>query len=120
MSWRDAPLYTEAAALAAWVVERASAWPTPGGAQLAPPTTEAALALVDAVALALTFPEPRAEHLHAADEAVVRLRERLRLATRLGLVSPGGARHAQGRLLIIGRMIGGWRRRVAALARAPP
>lgn len=63
------------------------------------------------VSLALTFPASRSRHLEAADEAVVRLRELLRLAQELGLISPGGLRYASGRLLVIGRMIGGWRKR---------
>lgn len=118
MSWRDAPLYVEAAALARTVGERATVWT--GASPLAGTTLEVALSLVDAVALALTFPETRAAHLEAADHAVVRLRERLRLAGALGLLSPGALRHATGRLQLIGRMIGGWRRRRGPQARDPP
>ena len=70
--------------------------------------------------MALTFPEGRAAQLQAADEAVVRLRERLRLAGALGLLSPGALRQLTGQLSAIGRMIGGWRRRLGPHARAPP
>ena len=65
-------------------------------------------------------PEVRAAQLQAADEAVVRLRERLRLAGALGLLSPGALRQLTGQLSTIGRMIGGWRRRLGPHARAPP
>ena len=107
MSWRDAPLYVEAADLARYVMERASAWTGASAAALGAAVTDAAMSLVEAVALALTFPDTRAAHLVDADEAVVRLRERLRLAQTLGLLSPGALRHAAGRLQVIGRMIGG-------------
>ena len=120
MSWRDAPLHVEATSLCQDVLTRSSSWAGPGAAPLAAPCAEAALALGEAVALALTFPEGRAAQLQAADEAVVRLRERLRLAGALGLLSPGALRQLTGPPSAIGRMIGGWRRRLGPHARAPP
>lgn len=118
MSWRDAPLYVEAHDLARWVLERTRAWPEPG--PLGERSAAAACDLVVAVSLALTFPAGRAEHLRAADHAVVCLRVLLRLACDLGMVSPGGLRFATGRLRTIGRMIGGWRKRVEGDAHGPP
>jgi YD repeat-containing protein len=64
-------------------------------------------------------PEVRAAQLQTADEAVVRLRERLRLAGALGLLSPGALRQLTAQLSVIGRMIGG-RRRLGPHVRAPP
>lgn len=118
MSWRDAPLYVEAHDLARWLLERTRSWPSPGGEQLARAVGEAALELLTTVALALTFPATRGEHLEAADHAVVRLRAALRLSCELGLLSPGGLRFACGRLQAVGRMIGGWRKRLRPTA--PP
>ena len=120
MSWRDAPLHVEAAALCEDVHARAAGWAGPTAALVTPACAEAALALSEAVSLALTFPEGRAAQLQAADEAVVRLRERLRLAGAQGLLSPGALRHLTGQLQAIGRMIGGWRRRRGPQARDPP
>ena len=60
MSWRDAPLHVEATSLCQDVLTRSSSWAGPGAAPLAAPCAEAALALGEAVALALTFPEGRA------------------------------------------------------------
>ncbi|MCP4990137.1 MAG: hypothetical protein GY928_30095 [Colwellia sp.] len=112
MSWRDAPLYVEADDLAAWVLEQTHRWPPEVGEHLAPLAARAGCDLVCAVALALTFPARRAEHLEQADEGIVRLRTLLRLARRQHLLSPGGLRHASGRLRAIGRMVGGWRKRL--------
>lgn len=109
MSWRDAPLYVEAHDLARWLLERAATWED---GEPAHRVAGSACDLLEAVALALTFPARRAEHLEAADGAIVRLRCQLRLARELGLLSPGGQRFAAGRLLAIGRMVGGWRKRV--------
>ena len=64
--------------------------------------------------------EVRAAQLQAADEAVVRLRDLLRLAEVLGLLLPGALRQLTGQLSAIGRMIGGWRRRRGPQARDPP
>ncbi|MFH1467217.1 MAG: hypothetical protein ABIO70_22725 [Pseudomonadota bacterium] len=44
----------------------------------------------------------------------------LRLALAQGLVSPGWHRQVAGRLLAVGRMIGGWRKRCERAAPAPP
>ena len=112
MSWRDAPLYVRCFDLARALLERAGGWSGPAGGLLREPIARAADELVCAVALALTFPRERGGHLAEADRSVVRLRERLRLARELGLLSAGAHRLATTELADIGRMIGGWRRRV--------
>ncbi len=109
MSWRDAPLYVEAFDLTRWVTERTTTWQHQHLAQL---VTSSACELVTAVSLALTFPETRTAHLEQADAGIVRLRTLLRLAQGLGLVSKGGLRYTTGRLEAIGRMVGGWRKRI--------
>ncbi len=118
MSWRDAPLYVEAHDLARWLLERTNAWPADRDRSLCEPLTRASCDLVESVSLALTFPGGRAEHLRRADEAVVRVRVLLRLGRDVGLLSPGGVRHAAGHLRTIGRILGGWRKRHRE--RAPP
>jgi hypothetical protein len=120
MSWRDAPLYVEAHDLARWVIERTNAWPMDRDRHLGTPLVSAACDLVIEVSLSLTFPASRRLHLEAADEAIVRVRSLLRLARSQNLISAGGLRHAAGRLQVIGRMVGGWRKRVEKPSRAPP
>ncbi len=117
MSWRHAPLYIEAHDLAAWIVGRTATWQEDGGECLAPRIASAACDLLDAVALALTFPSRRAHHLERADEAIVVLRTELRLAKQLGLLAARPLRFASDRSRAIGRMIGGWRKKVEASAR---
>ena len=119
MSWRDAPLYVDAHDLARWVLERTSSWPPERDRLLGLPLASAACELVCEVSLALTFPHGRPRHLERADRALVRLRVLLRLARDLALVSSGGHRFAAGRLRVIGRMIGGWRKRVDRRDRRP-
>jgi hypothetical protein len=119
MSWRDAPLYVHAHDLARWVLERTGGWgePEAAGGPLQLQVAAAACDLLTGASLALTFPATRPRHLEQADEAIVRLRVLLRLARDLGLLSAGGTRYATGRLSEIGRMIGGWRKRVDRSAR---
>ncbi len=119
MSWRDAPLYVEAHDLTRWIVERTNAWTSREDRHLAPLITRDACDLLSAVSLALTFPATRRVHLEQADHGIVRLRVLLRVARGLGLLSAGGLRFASGRLSVMGRMVGGWRKRVAS-ARSPP
>ncbi len=109
MGWRDARRYVEAFDLSVWVAERANAWQHAAVGRLA---TDTAIELVSSVSLALTFPDGRDRHLAAADEGVVRLRTVLRVAESLKLLSKGGLRYAAARLAAIGRMVGGWRKRL--------
>lgn len=111
MSWRDAPLYIEAHDLARWLLERSDG--QPAEAVVSRRLALTGCQLVEAVSLALTFPLQRAHWLQEADGAVVRIRVLLRLGRDLGGVSAGGVRFATGRLRTIGRMIGGWRKRVS-------
>lgn len=117
MSWRDAPLYVEAHDLAQWLLRRTEDWPAER--PLRSRLSGAGCDLLEALSLALTFPRERAEHLQRADQAIVRARVLLRLARDLGWISAGGVRFACGRLRVIGRMVGGWSRRVER-ARGPP
>lgn len=112
MSWRDAPLYVEAHDLAVWLIERAATLREPAAGFLAPRIVGTACDLVDAVALSLTFPATRPERLAQADAAIVVLRTELRLAEALGVISHRRLRFASDRLRAIGRMVGGWRKRV--------
>lgn len=112
MSWRHAPLYVEAHDLARWIGERSKDWPADARGSLGSRLVAAACDLLVAVALALTFPRPRRRHLETADEAIVHCRTLLRVARDVGLLSPGGARFAAGRLREIGRMVGGWRKKL--------
>lgn len=119
MSWRDAPLYVEAHDLARELFQRAPAWQAAGQHTLTTQTTEATARVLGAVALALTFPETRAHDLAEADRALVHLRCLLRLAQELGLLSAGAHRLLAGKSLAAGRMIGGWRKRVARTNLSP-
>lgn len=117
MNARETPLYVDAHDLARWVISRARSWPPERQGHMAPLIVAAACDLVTAVSLALTFPASRWEHVEQADRSIVRLRTLLRLARDLNLLSAGGLRFAAGRLQVIGRMIGGWKKKLKPLPR---
>jgi hypothetical protein len=114
MSWRNAPLYVEVHDLARWLLERTARWAERDQADLGRAVGVAACDLACQVSLALTFPATRRQHLEDADHDLVRLRELLRLGRDLGVLSAGGLRFSAGRMRAVGRMIGGWRKRVDA------
>ncbi len=87
MSWREAPLYVEAFDLACWILDRVAAWQAKGERRQALPVDTTACRLVSGVALALTFPMDRCQHLKQVDETIVVLRVHLRLAQHLGVIS---------------------------------
>lgn len=108
MSAHAAPLALRSQELAAWVLDRAAMRPDHPGAQA---MAVAAQDLACELAIALTFPAGRAQHIALADEALVRLRTHLALAERTALLSARQRRYAMAELLEIGRMLGGWRKR---------
>ena len=81
---------------------------------------DAVCTLLEAASLALTFPRSRGQHLVTADQAVVRVRVLLRLAAAQGALTARQLRYASGNLADIGRMIGGWRKRLPSNAGERP
>ena len=112
MSWRDAPVYVEAHDLAAWLLERFDAIEACMGRRLGEEIAAASADLLVSVSLALTFPATRSEHLERADHGIVRLRTLLRLAEAIHALSPRRLRYCEERLAVVGRMVGGWRKRL--------
>lgn len=107
----DAPLYVRSHDLARWIHERILGWDEDLRATLGLPLAKESRGLVLSVCLALTFIRARPQQAWEADQAVARLRELLRLARDLGALPASSHRYAQGELLQIGRMVGGWRKR---------
>jgi len=100
-----APLYTDAYDLAAWLLGHLDQ----GADALSRDTCRVCLGLLDAVVLALKDRD-RWERLDQADEALLRLRQRIRLAQDRGIFDERQALHALGLCDRIGRQIGGWQR----------
>jgi hypothetical protein len=100
-----APIFVEAFDFAAWIQRLLGPSPQP----LARAIAGHALALVEAVALALKQ-NSRRERLTQADELLVRLRIELRLAGEIGLLDMRRAQHGLAQLESIGRQLGGWQR----------
>lgn len=112
MSRREAPLHVRSEALAVWVLQHVGGWPAPMNTVLGRPAMEAATELVVAVSMALTFPRERPRWLAEVDRQLVRLRVLMRLARSAGLLRENSLRYAAEELRDIGRMTGGWRKRV--------
>lgn len=103
----NAPAYLVAHDLAVWLAARRSETSTdPWQSSLLQHAAE----LVSSIALALTFPARRAQHLEAADEAIVRIRILLRLLRARHELSADGLRFAASQLALLGRMLGGWQK----------
>lgn len=112
----QAPLYVYAYDFTLWahrVALRAS--PEVQGTGLPTDLAGRARAFLGATSLALTFREPRARHLRAADEALAQLRPLLRVGEALGWLSTGAVLEGATMLDSAGKLIGGWRKRVGRL-----
>jgi hypothetical protein len=103
-----APLFVHSFDLAGWVLGRFGERQDTLSAELCRHT----LSLLDRVTLALQGNE-RALRLDDADEILVGVRLRLRLAEQLGLVDERQLMYALDLADSIGRQIGGWQKRLA-------
>jgi hypothetical protein len=113
MSVQGAPLYVRALDLAIALGRAVEPWPPAALGSHGRPLLRAADRLLCEITVALAFPSRRGRSALAADLAAHRLRVRLRVAEGLGLLSAGAALAHQRELLAIGRMLGGWRKRIA-------
>ena len=112
MSPRDAPLYIRTRDLVEWLLARILSWDPPRREIIGRPLFEAGETLLDSIALALVMPASRPTHQEIADRAIVRVRELLRLSASQSLLSQRQVRFATDELDAMGRMLGGWRKRV--------
>lgn len=109
----DAMLYGRCDAFARWLLARVRGWPDNAARLLGEPIFAEARALLAAVSLALTFKSERPRHLRAADEALARLRAMVRLTeVHPPLMDDIARAEAAEQLTAIGRILGGWRKRL--------
>jgi len=100
-----APIYVDCMALCEWLLDKFDQ--TPG--VLGPDLCRCALALVQAVVLALKDRD-RDTQIDLADEQLIRLRVLLRLAVDTGRLSDRQYGFALDKVGLIGRQLGGWAR----------
>ena len=108
-SQREAPLYTASHDLVIWLLGHFNA----RSDHLSADTCRLVLTLLDCIVLALKDRD-RLARLEQADQTLLRLRQRLRLAGTLALLDQRQCLHGLGRCDDIGRQIGGWLRRLDA------
>ena len=112
MSPGDAPLYVHAHDLDVWLVARVGGWGESGQRLIGAALVDAAHAVLGGVSVGLTFPRARVDALRAADHALLNLRVLARVAHDAGLFDRTQRRFVIDAADAMGRMLGGWRRRV--------
>ncbi|MBI4878642.1 MAG: four helix bundle protein [Planctomycetes bacterium] len=112
MSDLQAPLFVRSYDVAREILERTAHFPRQQRFVLARRAEEAALDLVENVALALQSKAGRIDRVVAADLALTRLRLAWRLARDRRHVNERGFQHVALQLGEIGRMLGGWQRKL--------
>ncbi len=111
MKKAPAPLYVDATALCQWLLEHFDHADSVLGRELC----RQSLVLLDTLCLALKgFKRP--ERIAAADESLVKLRAKLRLAQQIGLLTQAQMLFALESADLIGRQLGGWARSQAGAA----
>lgn len=114
---RESPIFTRTHDLILWLVPQSAKFPREHRFTLAKRVQDAALDFQETILEAgLCGTRPEAEFLARADVDLAKLRCYLRLCKDLKLISLGQYEHVARMVLEVGRLLGGWRRRVAELA----
>ena len=108
---REAPLFAKTYDLVLWLDARTSAFPKHQRFGLAARIMGHAHDALEALTLALKGFD-KLDNVDRADRALALLRVQLRLATDLKLLRHRQLQFAIGRIEELGRMVGGWRKRL--------
>lgn len=111
MKTSQAPLYILSYDLARWLLERVEQFPRARRIVYGDRLRSTSLELLECVSVALAFPGVRQQRLQQADEALLHLRLALRLATDSQTLSAKQSLFVQDQVEVIGRMLGGWRKK---------
>ena len=115
----ETTLYVRAYDLTKWLIERGQRFPKNQRFVIGARLQTATLDLLDMVSLGLLQREDRPQRLRKADEALARIRIAVRLSRDLGVLSERQAEHAGREIAEVGRMLGGWRRRLSVSHAGP-
>jgi hypothetical protein len=111
----ESPIFVRTHDLLLWLIPAVGRLPRSQRPVLGRAVQEAALALQQHLTSAALGSEPL-EDLRRADVALALLRARLRLCYELRLISVGQYKHVAGQIAEVGRLLGGWLRRVQQTA----
>jgi len=112
---KDSPIFVRTYDLLLWLIPAVEKFPRSQRPVLGRAVQEAALALQSHLTAAGLSRAPLPA-LEQADVALALLRARLRLCYDLRLLTPGQYEHAGRMLAEVGRLLGGWQRRIQQTA----
>ncbi len=118
-SRRESPLFSRLHDLLAWLLVATRRFPRDQRFALAQRIVDRAFALEDALIAASLAAHPLPD-LIRGDAASIGLRRGIMLAFELGYLSDSQLKHVAGLHAEVGRLLGGWKRKVEGSARPAP
>lgn len=115
MTTSESPIFVRTYDLLLWLLPTVRKFPRDQRPGLGRAVEQAALALQEHLTAAALGSDP-ASDLQRADVDLALLRHRLRLCYDLRLISIGQYQHVSAQAAEIGRLLGGWRRRIQQTA----
>lgn len=109
---KDSPIFVRVYDLLLWLIPAVERFPRGQRPLLGRAVQEAALALQEQLTRAALDGDPE-QALRRADVELALLRTRLRLCYDLRLISLGQYEHVGRQIAEIGKLLGGWRRRIS-------
>jgi hypothetical protein len=109
----QSPIFVKTYDFLLWLIPLTLKFPKSQRFLLAERLSKMALDFYDLIVEAVLEPEQQTERLDAADKLLTKIRLYVRLSHDLRCISPGQLEHAARLMDEIGRLIGGWKRKLA-------
>lgn len=109
---KQSPIFSKTYDFVAWLVPVTVKFPRQQRFVMAAALQREALRFQELLIEAAHQPQP-AETLRAADAELDKVRTHLRMALDLGLIQPGQYEHAARMLVEMGKLLGGWQKKMA-------
>lgn len=109
---QESPIFARTHDLLLWLLQATRKFPREQRFVLARRVQEKAFAFQDAIIAASVDTAHNLEHLKRADILLNGLRKTLLLCLEMGLISPSQHRHVAGMTAEVGKLLGGWQKRI--------
>jgi four helix bundle protein len=113
---KESPIFSKTFDLLAWLIPATLKFPKSQRFVLAKRVQDAALNFYEAITAAAISTGGKGHYLEQADIELQRLRLYLRLSHQLGLLSMGQYEHVSRMVVEVGKLLGGWQKKVTGQA----
>lgn len=109
---QESPIFTKTYDYLLWISQHVGKFPKSERFRLAKRIEDCAFSFYDSILMAVRYPDQNREWLYRADDDLARLKLYLRIAKDSQFSSPKQYQYAVGLILEIGKLLGGWKKKI--------